>query len=394
MPSFAEMIYATAQDSAQKSGSGLAQGFAQGAELAMRAEEIKQARYKIKLKQQELLNAKIKNFSDDIAQAEKYKDPKARNNYLKTMKGRRDAYQLQEFFSDESIDALQIPEDFGRAVTLSREVNREGSPFYGRGDLAAKAYNDPVQRAKIDMTSPDLWGDKPEESADLNRAMELYNKNKAEKEQAKSRASGTQGRFETKETRSKEDTIRKDVNKVTDEFSLRKNQFQELKGHVQSGNAREIGMVIAAITRNIGDQKGALSDQDVARALPRDVATDVSGLLRYLGSENAQISEPLKKSLINLIEGAEKKAGTIFKESIQRRRKQYSSGTYADVMGTGLAGDVIFTEAENLAGDTGGADTVEFNGKTWTRKALQAVIDKNPDHPKSKDAAKVLGGKK
>jgi hypothetical protein len=54
MASFAEMIYGTAQDSAQHAGEGLASGVAQGAELAMKAEQVQLQKQNLKRQQQEL----------------------------------------------------------------------------------------------------------------------------------------------------------------------------------------------------------------------------------------------------------------------------------------------------------------------------------------------------
>jgi hypothetical protein len=160
-------------------------------------------------------------------------------------------------------------------------------------------------------------------------------------------AAGRQQRFDEAQTLKKEDAIRKDVNKIADEFSNVQGQLNTAEQAVKSGDTREVAMIIASIARNVGEQKGALSDGDVARSFPPDVATSVSQLQAYLGSVE-KISPELQGALSTLINRARQKSNMIYEESLGRRRSQYGAGAYSPLMQQNQVGDVIFKEAEAL----------------------------------------------
>lgn len=146
--------------------------------------------------QQDLTNHRIEQFHKDLMEVTKYKDPLAQKNYMKMMKARREVWGLQELYSDETMDALLIPEEFGKHVTMAREVQNPKSPYFGKPELAMKTMNDPVKRAGIVSTPSEAWGDKPDESADINKAFNQYLNRQNELVAAGQKAEGTQGRFD------------------------------------------------------------------------------------------------------------------------------------------------------------------------------------------------------
>jgi hypothetical protein len=152
-----------------------------------------------------------------------------------------------------------------------------------------------------------------------------------------------QKRFDESLGLKKEDNIRKDVNKIADEFQTTQGQLSVAENAVREGDTRTVSMIISSIARNVGEQKGALSDGDVARSLPPDIATNVAQLEAFLG-RTAKISPELQAKLLQLIQNSRAKSQAIYGESMNRRKAQYSSGAYADIMQPGAAGDVIFSE--------------------------------------------------
>lgn len=160
---------------------------------------------------------------------------------------------------------------------------------------------------------------------------------------------GRQQRFDEAQGLRKEDNIRKDVNKIADNYQTTQGQLDVAQQAVQRGDTRTVQMVITSIARNVGEQKGSLSDGDVQRSMPKDIATSVAGLQAWLGSPDAQISEPLQAALIDLIGRARDNSQKIYGESLDRRKKQYSAGNYAPLMKEGEVGDVIFNEAMGTA---------------------------------------------
>lgn len=157
----------------------------------------------------------------------------------------------------------------------------------------------------------------------------------------------TSGERQDRQLLKMEDTVRKDFNKISDEFKKDKENLNTLEDHVDSGDTRRISMVISSIARNVGEQKGSLSDGDVARSLPPDIATSWSQLEAYMGSRS-NISPELQAALKNLIISARDKSNITYDESIARRQSQYSAGSYAPLMQQGRVGDVIVNEAKKL----------------------------------------------
>lgn len=153
-----------------------------------------------------------------------------------------------------------------------------------------------------------------------------------------------QKRFDESLALKKEDNLRKDVNKLADEYQTVQGQLNMAEDAIRSGDTRSVQMVVSSIARNIGEQKGSLSDSDVQRSMPPDVATSVAQLEAYLG-QNSKISPELQGAFMNLIGTARNKSNLLYNESINRRKAQYSSGVYSPLMQEGRVGDVIFNEA-------------------------------------------------
>lgn len=230
MADFASQTLEIANNVAKSQNSGLTEAFANGIQLAQKAEQIQLQRQELEMKKQELTNTRVSKFMDDISNVNKYTDPKARKGYLNMMKSRRDMWGLQSMFSDESIDSLsRSDEELGRAVTLAREVNQPGSSFYGRADLAAQAFNDPVMRAKIAPTPPEMFGKDSAESADLNKAMDQYQKNQA----TAASKGGIQSRFDENMNFKKLDTASKALQK--ENVTERRQAFKTLDGVIPGG---------------------------------------------------------------------------------------------------------------------------------------------------------------
>lgn len=81
MASFAEMIYGTAQDVAQGSFGGVAEKFAQGAQLALKQEELQQNRAQLEQRKQQLESAKWDKLGQLYEQYDKMPDGPAKKNF-------------------------------------------------------------------------------------------------------------------------------------------------------------------------------------------------------------------------------------------------------------------------------------------------------------------------
>lgn len=164
---------------------------------------------------------------------------------------------------------------------------------------------------------------------------------------AKSKQDAEERRMDETERR-KEDNIRKDVSAISGDFQKRQEQFSNINAAVQGGDTRQVTMILSQIARNVGGEKGALSDNDVARVFPADYATTLNQLYAKLGQEG-KISASLKKSLMNLVEVAETNANKYYMQNLDTKKKYYSKGQYESLMRAGGAGENIFSSAEALA---------------------------------------------
>jgi hypothetical protein len=222
-------------------------------------------------------------------------------------------------------------------------------------DLAS-SYKAPDRMAKDEQMKAKLEEAIARQKNDVTDDMIKLLKDKSDHKLALDNA--RQGRFEESLLLKKEDNIRKDVNKVTDEFQSVQSQLNVADQAIRDGDTRGVMMVVSSIARNVGDQKGALSDGDVARTMPADVATNVAQLEAYLGS-NPKISPELQGAFLNLISQARVKSNAIYDESVSRRQAQYSAGAYAPLMQQGRVGDVIFGEAKRGASKVRTGETMQ-----------------------------------
>lgn len=196
MPSFAEMIYGTAQNAATQSSSGLAEGFKQGIELAVSKEKNQRAIEENRMKQQELNDAKQKNFFEYLKEVKNYQNAADRNRFLKSGIGYRNALQLKptESLSDDDIMAMGSDENMGRMSTLDAAI-ASGQLTHGEANAIArdrKRFGQivPTPAEAIQFNKTD-WSDSQKEFLDRqsrDRQADL----------AAKKAGGTQDRFDTK----------------------------------------------------------------------------------------------------------------------------------------------------------------------------------------------------
>ncbi len=240
-----------------------------------------------------------------------------------------------------------------------------------RGQNLAGHYKAPGTRQKDLETAQKLKEAMAKQQGEITDDMVSILKNSSDKEYQRAlMGMGRQQRFDESLDLKREDNLRKDVNKVADEYNTVQGQFNMAEQAVKQGDTRTVSMVISSIARNIGEQKGSLSDGDVARSLPPDIATSVAGLEAYLGS-NPQVSPQLQNALLGLINLSRQKSNAIYEESLNRRKSAYSAGSYSPLMQKGKVGDVIFGSASKPLDAQPPVPqpppTKVINGKTYTK---------------------------
>lgn len=211
MADFTEMIIGGAQKSVSQAGSEIADNYQKGAQLALAAEEVQMKKQMLAKQKADLENTKVEKFTEALFKVQNFKDPAARKNYLKNYLPKvRDMYGLTDAFSDESLGALNASdEDMGRAYTLNLEV------MAGRmkPTEAIAIFNDPLKRADIQSTPPELRTGK---DFTADEAFKTYQDNEAKKAQMAQSASQFQQGQTATASRDRMDRKEKLDKKLTD----------------------------------------------------------------------------------------------------------------------------------------------------------------------------------
>lgn len=124
MADFASLIYGTAQNVAQNTGAGAADGLAKGAALALEAEKIQQGKAVLMQKQKEVSAARWTQMVEAIQKGANMSDKKAQAQYQNEVLPRfRDALQLTKEFPTESLRFITAsPDNAARLSTIQAQV--------------------------------------------------------------------------------------------------------------------------------------------------------------------------------------------------------------------------------------------------------------------------------
>jgi hypothetical protein len=155
---------------------------------------------------------------------------------------------------------------------------------------------------------------------------------------------GRQGRFQDSQAIKREDTIRKEVGKISEAYDKRQEQFDTIRGAIASGDLGMVKQLLSQIARNIGGEKGALSDGDVQRAFPTDAITTIEGFKLWLTGQGS-MSRDVEARLTKLLALAEENAATYQREAIERKERAFKGGRYREEMEPGAVGDIIIKDA-------------------------------------------------
>lgn len=130
MADFASMLYGSAEQAQQSTGTALAglgqsvnEGVQQQAQLAMHAQDLQMKRQQMQMEMQKVQQAKEDNVWGMIDQSTKIEDSGAKSAFLDGVAKRRDAVGMsQDTLSDATLKALKYPENAARIATLNQNV--------------------------------------------------------------------------------------------------------------------------------------------------------------------------------------------------------------------------------------------------------------------------------
>lgn len=118
---------------------------------------------------------------------------------------------------------------------------------------------------------------------------------------------------------------------------------------INRNNYDEARTMISAYARQIGQERGAMSEGDVGRAFPKSLEQAVTDISQWVSAnKNQPIPARLRNALMAGIEDSKKSMGKIFDSYVQTKEKTYkSSPTYKDYFEPGNVGHTSVQEAKN-----------------------------------------------
>lgn len=156
MASFAEMIYGTAQNVAQNQGQGITENFAKGADLAIRQEQLVQARQDLEQKKVSAAIQQNKDILDAIELGEKTKDPAMQKMIFEhVVPAKVKGYGQESTWSPEVLEALKKSPEARSKITGLR-LHLEDAVATGKMNLdealseLGKNTSDPVAFVQSD----------------------------------------------------------------------------------------------------------------------------------------------------------------------------------------------------------------------------------------------------
>jgi len=279
MAGFAELLTQQASQSIAQQKSP-AQGFMQGAQLALQREQLQLQRKQLEQTQQQAQEAKVGKFNDALFKATNLKDHKARNAYLrKVMPRMRDTWGLSEMISDEALENLTVSEEnLGRYAALQLAV-RSGEMKHTEALAIA---NDPTRLADVTPVPLEMLS---EDATDLTDAQERFLERQI-KERAEAgrmqRAQMSKTDSSTKEFSRRAVEMRKELTSEIQpmkaaerEFTQAQNTMQDMMARVKRGekltnaDANKMQALLSNISRTALNYQGRIPVTDTERMASR-----------------------------------------------------------------------------------------------------------------------------
>lgn len=215
----------------------------------------------------------------------------------------------------------------------------------GGKSQALKAYDRPMSpeeadRLKFTLES-ELQKRKSGLASDVASALKAKQTEKLQNELLK------QGRFEESQTAKLEKGLYQDIDKSFIKPALEKGQmFDQIEQQLRSGNYQDVAQIMSTLARNIGSEKGALSEGDVGRQVANTLQSQVAKLENYLTgkakADPAQIEQILKT--VNV---ARQSTIDAYSKSLDSKKNMYSKmQSYKPVFQPGGFGEAGFEEAK------------------------------------------------
>lgn len=147
MADFAQMMYGTAQNAAEQTGSGLVQGYAQGAALALKREELGKQQQELQVKRQQLEVAKYEKVGSWLEAANKM-EGSMRDAFVNGYVTKGVAAMGLQDAIDPTVYKMMTKEPAVGNAMMTGIVNGKYSPaILSDADAVAKAYPELIAQA-------------------------------------------------------------------------------------------------------------------------------------------------------------------------------------------------------------------------------------------------------
>ena len=136
---------------------------------------------------------------------------------------------------------------------------------------------------------------------------------------------GTQERFDTKLGKEIDDKVAKQYNEATKDLSDLGSKYKNLEDSLRSGSIIKINSSLSNFARLIAGEKGVLTDQDIARAMPTTLANRIGTLAVYFGDPTKPPPQKVINEMIDLVEQSKKYLKEGYKNKIENTKLEFQA---------------------------------------------------------------------
>lgn len=119
-----------------------------------------------------------------------------------------------------------------------------------------------------------------------------------------SKGQGTQGRFDTKLGKDIDDVVRKEFANSSKDLEDLAKQYKNLEASLSSGDSVKVNASLSNFARLIAGEKGVLTDQDIARAMPSTLINRINTLSTYFGDPKKEAPAEVVDEMLELVSQA------------------------------------------------------------------------------------------
>lgn len=290
MADFASMLYNTGSQVAQSQGAGLPGAVHEGAQLAQHAEELDTQQKALQQKQAELRTTQLGKLYDYLGAAQKYDNAGARNNYLTSGIGFRNALGLsQQDLPDNVIKGMGADENLGRLATLQAGLRS--------GEYTMNSYNkivnDPQAFGAVVPTPLDAI---KYSSVDADKAAADFVKGQEQLRSAQSRSGAINERTNQSVHQQALNSISPNKGPIKDLLTSQQNLNNAVTNFQKGGaTANEFHELQGAVMSNLGI-KGTTSAAERAKRLSDSTGIRESEWYQFLTGDTGHVASVLKTS--------------------------------------------------------------------------------------------------